>query len=188
MEAGSLTALQSTLAPAASATIVQPGQTVPDFALTDQAGQTVHLFDLRRKVVVLTFGYSRCPFPDYCYRLSNNLSYLQKRFAARAGRDLVLLTIAIDPQHDRGKVLSEYAGLFHAQPPDWHFLTGDLSVVKQTSALFGMNFWRQEGSITHSLHTAVLDRDGKLVANIEGNQFSPQQLADLVETVMDRSD
>jgi protein SCO1/2 len=49
-----------------------------------------------------------------------------------------------------------------------------------------MNFWRTEGLLTHSLHTAVLDRSGKLVANIEGNQFTAQQLGDLVETVMDR--
>jgi protein SCO1 len=186
VDAGALAALQSTLAPAVPAGFVQPGQMVPDFVLTDQTGQAVHLSDLRGKVVVLTFGYSRCPFPDYCYRLSNNLSVLQKRFAARTGRDLVLLTIAIDPEHDQGKVLSEYAAVFHAQPADWHFLTGDLAVVKQVSAMFGMNFWREEGLLTHSLHTAVLDRDGKLVANIEGNQFTAQQLGDLVETVMDR--
>jgi len=186
VDAGALTALQGALSPAAPADLVQPGQLVPDFVLTDQTGLAVHLADLRGKVVVLTFGYSRCPFPDYCYRLSNNLSVLQKRFAARAGRDLVLLTIAIDPEHDQGKVLSEYADMFHAQPADWHFLTGDLAVVKHVSAMFGLNFWRTEGLLTHSLHTAVLDRGGKLVANIEGNQFTAQQLGDLVETVMDR--
>jgi protein SCO1/2 len=186
VDAGALTALQGTLSPAAQADLVQPGQMVPDFVLTDQAGQAVHLSDLRSKVVVLTFGYSRCPFPQYCYRLSNNLSVLQTRFASRAGRDLILLTIAIDPEHDQGKVLSEYAAVFHAQPADWHFLTGDLAVVKKVSAMFGMNFWREEGLLTHSLHTAVLDRSGKLVANIEGNQFTAQQLGDLVKTVMDR--
>jgi protein SCO1/2 len=188
VDAGALTALQGALSPAVQADLVQPGQLVPDFVLTDQVGQAVHLSDLRGKVVVLTFGYSRCPFPDYCYRLSNNLSVLQKRFAVCAGRDLVLLTIAIDPEHDQGKVLREYAAVFHAQPADWHFLTGDLAVVKQVSALFGMNFWRTEGLLTHSLHTAVLDRNGKLVANIEGNQFTAQQLGDLVETVIDRPD
>jgi len=186
VDAGALTALQGTLSPAEQASIVQPGQMVPDFVLIDQTGQAVHLSDLRGKVVVLTFGYSRCPFPQYCYRLSNNLSVLQKRFASRERRDLVLLTIAVDPEHDQGKVLSEYAALFHAQPAHWHFLTGDLAVVKQVSAFFGMNFWREEGLLTHSLHTAVIDRSGKLVANIEGNQFSAQQLGDLVETVMDR--
>jgi protein SCO1/2 len=36
----------------------------------------------------------------------------------------------------------------------------------------------------HSFHTVVIDRQGKLAANLEGNEFSAQQLGDLVETVM----
>jgi protein SCO1/2 len=111
---------------------------------------------------------------------------VEKRFPASAGRDLALITIAIDPEHDQGKTLSDYAAVFHADPANWHFLTGPLPVVKQVAGLFGMNFWRDEGLLTHSLHTAILDRNGKLVANIEGNQFTAQQLGDLVRTVMDQ--
>lgn len=40
--------------------------------------------------------------------------------------------------------------------------------------------------LTHSLHTIVIDREGRLAANLEGNQFSPKQLGDLVQTVMNR--
>jgi len=185
MQAAGLTALETALDPALAANIVQPGHPVPEFVLTDQAGEAIHLSDLRGKVVVLTFGYSRCPFPQYCYRLSNNLSAVEKRFRARARRDLALMTIAIDPEHDRGKALSEYAASFHADPADWHFLTGPLPVVKQVAGMFGMDFWRTEGVLTHSLHTAILDRSGKLVANIEGNHFTAQQLGDLVRTTMD---
>ncbi len=187
MAAGSLTALQNAIHPSSSEKVVQPGQPVPDFALTDQGGKTIHLSDLRGKVVVLTFGYSRCPFPQYCFRLSNNLAVVEKRFPNQAGRDLVLITVAIDPEHDHGKVLSDYAAGFHANPGDWHFLTGPLPAVKQVAAMFNMNFWPEEGWLTHSLHTAVLDRSGILVANIAGNQFSAQQLGDLVQEVMNRS-
>jgi len=38
--------------------------------------------------------------------------------------------------------------------------------------------------MTHSLHTIVVNRQGKLAANLEGNQFTAQQLGDLVETVL----
>lgn len=187
MSAGSLTALEDAIDPASAKSVVQAGSAVPDFALTDQTGKTIRLSDLRGRVVVLTFGYSRCPFPQYCFRLSNNLAVVEKRFSTRAGRDLVFLTIAIDPQHDQGKVLSDYAATFHANPANWHFLTGPLPVIKQVAARFEMNFWPDEGRLTHSLHTAVLDRSGVLVANIEGNQFSAQQLGDLVQEVMRRS-
>ena len=36
----------------------------------------------------------------------------------------------------------------------------------------------------HSLHTAIIDRQGRIVANIEGNQFTADQLGDLVQTVL----
>jgi protein SCO1 len=49
-----------------------------------------------------------------------------------------------------------------------------------------MNFWSDEGLLTHTLHTVVIDRQGRLASNIEGNQFTAQQLGDLVQTVMDR--
>jgi hypothetical protein len=40
--------------------------------------------------------------------------------------------------------------------------------------------------ITHSLQTAVIDRDGRLAATVEGKDFTPQQLGDLVGAVLDK--
>jgi protein SCO1 len=186
MEAGGLTALQQGLNPSSAAAVVAQGEKVPDFKLTDQAGKEIHLSDFLGKVVVLTFGYSRCPNPDYCLRLSNNLAKVENRFSSAAGRDLILLTIAIDPEHDQGATLSQYAAVWKADPAVWHFLTGPLPQVKQVAGMFGMDFWRREGLLTHSLHTAIIDRTGNLAANLEGNQFTPQQLGDLVQAVINR--
>jgi protein SCO1/2 len=52
--------------------------------------------------------------------------------------------------------------------------------------MFGMNFWPEMGMLAHTMHTAVIDRQGRLVANLEGNEFSAEQLGNLLETVMDR--
>ncbi len=181
MEAGNLTLLEHALSPSAAPKVLALGQSVPDFALTDQAGSEIHLSQFKGKVIALTFGYSRCPNPSYCFRLSSNLDHVGKQFR---GRDLVLITIMIDPEHDRGAALAEYAAGWKADPAVWHFLTGPLSEVKQVAGMFGMNFWSNEGLVTHSLHTVVIDRQGRLAANLEGNQFTPQQLGDLVETAM----
>jgi protein SCO1/2 len=186
VEAGELSALHRATDPSTVARIVTVGQQVPDFALTDQAQAQIRLSQLEGKVVALTFGYSRCPNPTYCLRLSNNLSTVEKRFHDRAGRDLVLITIMIDPDHDQGATLAQYAGVFKANTEDWHFLTGPLPEIKQVAGMFGMNFWSDEGLLTHTLHTVVIDRQGRLAGNIEGNQFTAKQLGDLVQTVMDR--
>jgi len=163
---------------------VQPGDAVPDFTLTDQTGHRVALSQWAGKVVAVTFIYTTCPLPDYCFRLSNNFSQLNRRFAGRMGRDLVLLSISFDPVHDQPKVLEKYASTWKADPESWHFLTGPLAEVKAVSRRFGLNFWPDEGYLTHSLHTLVIDRRGRLGADLEGNQFTARQLGDYVEVLI----
>ncbi|HEV2172230.1 MAG TPA: SCO family protein [Nitrospira sp.] len=185
-EAARLTLLHRRLDPAAASTQIAVGQQIPDFTLTDQAQRATRFAQFRGKVVALTFAYSRCPNPNYCFRLSNNLSRLSRRFQDRTGHDLVLVTIVIDPDNDQGKALERYADTWKADPVTWHFLTGKLADVRSVAELFGMNFWNDEGFLTHSFHTAVIDREGRLAANLEGNQFTAEQLGDLVETVLGR--
>jgi protein SCO1/2 len=141
---------------------------------------------LAGSVTVLTFTYVRCPNPAYCFRLAGNLSQLQRRFKSRLGKDVILLTIAIDPELDRGTALVEYARTWTTDPRGWHFLTGPLADIKRVAGMFGVQFWQDEGSLTHSFHTAVIDRRGVLVGNLDGNEFTAQQLGDLVQTVLDR--
>jgi len=169
-----------------AARAVTVGQAVPEFALTDQAGQRVALSDLAGKVVALTFGYVRCPNPAYCFRLASNLGELQKSLKDRLGRDLILLTVVLDPEHDQRQALLDYARVWTNQPNVWHFLTGPPADIRQVAGSFGVEFWKDEGALIHSLNTAVIDRRGRLAANLEGNAFTAAQLRDVVTTVLKR--
>jgi protein SCO1 len=162
------------------------GQRVPDFALTSHKGEPIKLSQFAGKVVAITFLYAHCPLPNYCYRLSNNFAIVQKRFADHIGRDLVLLSITFDPEHDQPDVLSQYAAKNWkaADAQGWYFLTGPLPEIQKVSLECGMNFWQDEGLITHALHTVILDRNAQLVANLEGNEFTAQQLGDLLESLL----
>jgi protein SCO1/2 len=162
------------------------GQPVANFTLTDQAGQRVSLSQFAGKVVAVTFIYTSCPLPDYCFRLSNNFGRVNKRFADKMGRELVLLSISFDPVHDQPKVLAKYAATWKADAKSWHFLTGTLSEVKEVCRRFGLNFWQDEGLLTHSLHTVVIDRRGNLAANFEGNEFTAEQLGDFVKVMLEQ--
>jgi protein SCO1/2 len=165
---------------------LRAGDPVPEFALVDQAGQRVALSDLRGRVIALNFIYTRCVLPQFCLRVSNNFGVLQKRFARELGPDLVLLTVTFDPQRDTPEVLARYASQWKADPRTWHFLTGTVADVRQVSAQFGVEYFPDEGLMNHSLRTAVIDRTGAMVATIEGNQYTPEQLADLVQAALDR--
>ena len=160
------------------------GETVPDFKLIDQTRRPISLSALRGKVVAVNFIYTSCALPNFCLRIANNFGVLQKRFKARLGRDLVLLTVTFDPVHDTPDVLAEYARRWDADAESWHFLTGPVPDVQKVCRLFGVDFFPDEGLMNHSLHTAVLDRRGRVVANIEGNRFTADQLGDLTQSVL----
>lgn len=184
-ESARLHMLQTLNAPRSTVKEIQPGEAVPDFSLVDQAGVPVRLSQFRGKVVALTFMYTKCPLPDYCFRLNNNFGNLQRRFAAQLGKNLVFLSLSFDPVHDQPAVLADYARTWNANPNWWYFLTGPLPQVEQVCHEFNLNFWEEMGMITHTLHTVILDRQGRMVANLEGNQFSAKQLGDLIQATLD---
>jgi protein SCO1/2 len=166
--------------------LVPPGGEVPEFTLLDRDGRAVSLSSLRGLVVAVTFIYTRCPLPDYCPRMINNLQAIDRRFPGRVGTDLALAAVTFDPQHDTPQRLQEYARAFRADRRGWYFLTGSLEDVSRVCAMFGVEFWAEEGLITHTLQTAVIDRKGKLVASVEGKDYSAKQLTDLVAQTLDR--
>jgi protein SCO1/2 len=160
------------------------GQEIPNFTLIDQRRHRVSLSQFRGKVVAINFIYTSCVLPNFCFRNTNTFAVLQKRFKEKLGRELILLTVTFDPARDRPDVLAHYASTWKANPATWHFLTGPVPDVQRVDNLFGVDFFPDEGLMNHSLRTAIIDRRGKLFTNIEGNQFTPEQLGDLVQTVL----
>ena len=161
-------------------------QRVPEFNLVDQYGRHVKFSDWSGKVVAISFVYTKCSFSEYCFRLSNNLGLIAKRFPDRMGKDLILLTVTFDPATDSPEALSRYAQNWKSSGKGWYFLTGAPEEVKRVCLMFGMNFWPDMGMLAHTMHTAAIDRQGRLVANLEGNEFSAEQLGNLLESMMDR--
>jgi protein SCO1/2 len=160
---------------ASSGTLI--GHKMPLFSLTDQTGKTVSLADFQGKVVVVDFIYTRCPLPDVCPRLSANFASVSKK-----RRDVEFLSITIDPQFDTPAVLAEYARRWQAGE-SWKFLTGTPEQIQKVAGFFGLVYWPEEGSITHTVATAVIGRDGTLVAKIDGAGYRPDQLLALIASV-----
>jgi len=61
---------------------INPGQPAPDFTLTDTAGKTVKLSDLKGKYVVLEWVNPDCPYVRRHYNTAN-MPGLQKEFGAK---------------------------------------------------------------------------------------------------------
>jgi cytochrome oxidase Cu insertion factor (SCO1/SenC/PrrC family) len=58
------------------------------------------------------------------------------------------------------------------------FAVASTNTLASLAPKVDLNFWREGGSISHNLRTVVLDPNGKIFKQFDGNDWTPQQLAD----------
>jgi protein SCO1/2 len=175
------------VAPAAAANsphLPAPGEDVPDFSFTNQGGKRISLKQYRGKVLLVTFIYTRCPFPDFCPRMSSNFAEIYRQLNTNpALANTRLLSISFDPDHDTPKVLRDYAfSVAHTHEPAlftrWDFAAPTTSDLPKIAAFFALTINPEGGLITHTLSTAVIGPDGKIVNWYHGSDW---QVSDLIK-------
>ena len=160
----------------------QAGDVVLDFSLVNQDGKLVRLSHYRHRAVLLTFIYTRCPLPDYCPLMSYKFDEITK--ALRKEPPLYakthLISISIDPDHDTAKVLRQYGKDYSDDFGHWEFASGTRPQVREIAGFFGLNYFQDSGQIVHSLCTALVGPDGRLLKLYRGNEWKPEAvLSDL---------
>jgi protein SCO1/2 len=160
------------------------GDLIPDYKFTNETGQAVNLSDFRGKAVAFTFIFTRCPFPNFCPRMSSNFEEAMKKLKAMPNgpKNWHLLSITIDPTFDTPNILKGYARRFGYDPLHWSYLTGELIDITAIAEQFGLQFWRQDGTINHNLRTVVLDTEGRVQKVFNANEWKVDELvAELVK-------
>ncbi len=160
------------------------GANVPDFSLVEASGKRLALSDLRGQVVLITFIYTRCPLPDFCPLQMAHFKEVKARLHDLIGREVTLLTITFDPRYDTPEVMRGYGAAYGADGHGWSLLTGTAEEIQKVTETFGLEFWPEEGLITHTLQTAVIDREGRLYATLEGKGYSIDQLVDVTSQAL----
>jgi protein SCO1 len=92
--------------------------------LLTQDNRPVRFYEdlLKGKVVLINFLFTTCK--GVCSPMTANLAKVQKHLGARVGRDVLMISISVDPETDTPAVLKKYADTFKAQQ-GWYFLTGE---------------------------------------------------------------
>ena len=163
--------------------IPQPGDQVPDFMLVNQSGKTIQFQQFRGKPLLLTFIYTRCPFPDYCPRLSNNFAQVMQQLQKdpKAFREAQLLSISIDPEHDKPAVLrsygERYVGRIDPRFAHWEFVSGSPEQVRKVADFFGLAYNQKDEQIVHGLVTVLIGKDGKVAKVYSGSDWKPDEVA-----------
>jgi protein SCO1/2 len=163
---------------------LKPGDVLPDYGLTAEDGKQIHFADFRGKVLAFTFFYSRCPLPDYCPRMSNNFFETRKLIlaAADAPTNWQFLSISFDPDFDTPEVLSNYGSVYRGDDADrWLFASASAKTLAHLAPSLDLMIMRDNGNIMeHGLRTVVLDAQGRIFRQLDGNKWKPQELADAI--------
>jgi protein SCO1 len=110
--------------------IEKNGKTIDDTAwhhvsnmeFTNQFGKKVSLGDLKGKIIVLDFFFTRCP--TICPRLAKAMKRLQNSFTHNDSI-VQFVSITVDPLHDSVTQLRTWAEKYSVNPDSWWLLTGN---------------------------------------------------------------
>lgn len=128
----------------------------PDVVLRNQDGLPMRFYDdlvVGDHTVVIHFMYAQCA--DICPMTTANLARVQRLLGERAGREVRLVSISIDPAHDTPAILKAYAALFEARP-DWQFLTGQPQDINRLRRALGAYERDPARDRDKSQHTGML--------------------------------
>jgi len=107
-----------------------------DVSLIDQDKKQLRLYSdlLQNRTVIAHAFFTSCT--GSCPVLMKALTLAQERVGDRLGKDVVFLSITMDPENDTPEKLKEYAGRIGARD-GWHFLTGEPKTLQDVRRRIG---------------------------------------------------
>jgi protein SCO1 len=162
--------------------LLKPGDRIPNQTFIDQDGRRRSFDEIRGgRAIAVTFIYTKCPIPTFCPMMDRQFAEAQtliqgKRLDSKAS----LLSVSFDPKNDTPSVLKEHGQKLHFDPAVWTFVTGDRDEIDRFATTFGLTLVRDQApnpdEIGHTLRTAIVDRQGKLVKTYSGAEWTAQEL------------
>jgi protein SCO1 len=138
-----------TAAPAPSSVDAHARQ-IPNVFLRTQDGELVRLYDdlIKGKIALINFFYTRCS--GVCGLTMSHLVKVQEAFGLRLGREVVMLSVTIDPIADTPRTLKEYCRRLGTRP-GWYLVTGNPMDIELLRVRFGV----RDRDAPANTHTAL---------------------------------
>jgi protein SCO1 len=144
--------------------LAEPPRAIADFQLTDQAGKTMKLVDLRGAPVLMFFGFTHCA--QVCPAALQQLRQLERTHRAELGKTHIVI-VSVDGERDTPAAMKAWL-----QPisPSFIGLTGAPATVHNIAAQFSAAFYKVPGankgeySMEHNSQIFLLDGKGRLRA------------------------
>jgi protein SCO1 len=102
---------------------------------------------------------------------------VERRLASdRRLDDVQLLAVTLDPRNDTPAVLDAYATAKQLDRARWRLLTGEPEQIARLTRAFAVHVEQNGVLLDHTLATAVIDGDGRVVEIWRGNRWTAREV------------
>lgn len=144
-----------------------------------QNNETIHLTDLKGKVMVVVMIYTSCEAA--CPRLVADMRNIYDKVD---NPDVDYLLVSIDPEKDTPEKLKAYAKDEHLEGDQWILLQGGLDDVREFSNVLSMKYKKISPiDFSHTNIISVFDKNGVLHYQQEGLGVSNDKLVEEVKNL-----
>lgn len=175
-------------APAEAETVISEYSVYQSDALwTTQRNEILQLRDFVGKPAIVTMFYGNCL--QVCPILIRDANRVFQAVDETLQDQVQVIAITFDPENDTPEVLQAYAEEYELNIPQWHFITGEPSPIRELAMLMGVQYRKDSyGHFSHSNLVAVLDDEGVVVHRLEGLNQPVEEAAAWIEKHLKGSD
>lgn len=161
---------------------------IEPFEFTNQHNEKVSLDDLKGKVWLAQFVFTKCT--DACPPMMVNMADIEKQLTDKGVEDYKIVSFSIDPEVDTPEAFQEYLDMFDIQDPArWEMLTG---FTQQKIIDFAMKSFKtvvvddpNTDQVIHATYFSLVNQDGKVVKTYSALSDVPyEQIVNDVETLV----
>ena len=134
--------------------------TFSGFEFTDQNNRKFISKDIKNKVSIANFFFTRCP--SICPKMRNELIKIAKEF--ENDNDFTILSFTIDPKNDSTSILKIYSENTQISATKWYFLRGEDAQLNHMTKLLRTSFKNQDKNTDfyHSSYVALIDKNQQI--------------------------
>lgn len=158
---------------------------LPDIALSTHVGNTNLSKLITNKGIVLQYFYTRCN--GTCPNTTEKLKQVAKLLGPRLGRDLIILSLSLDPAQDTLGDLKKYAEQ-HQLPSGWFVASSSARDLNTMFRHFNLSAVGKQGPgkpITHTTEIFYGSNASGRWRMVDAQFPKPQLMVDLIEMTVD---
>jgi protein SCO1 len=153
------------------------GTTIGDYTLLDREGRPVRLASYRGKPLLVNFIYTGC----FQVCPTSTRAMLEALRAMRGSFDesqFNVVSIGFNLPADSPEAMKAFALQQRIATPNWEFLSPHAASVAALTRDFGFEFRPSQAGFDHLLQVSVVDAQGRLAAQVYGDDFSADRLGE----------